>query len=321
MNFEFSEEAAEFGRLARRVLDEVGGDQLVALAELEPDRREDLVAPVLGELGAWQLDPRGDAGELQAAAALCRSVGYWAVPYPVAERLARPKDLDADGLVVVADSVPAAAVAGLDLRWAAVTLDGDRSSAVGRPSAAPPRESAFITALDLERVDHAGAEDVPLGLVLPCWTLLGMLDRAIDLTRSYVLVREQFGQRLAKFQGVQFQLTDAEVERSGVEMLAKYALWSVQERKADALDDALALRLAAVEAAETIFRVAHQLHGTIGFCDEVPLSWLSRYSEPVRRLPLGRSATLDEMTRRLGSRGLTGPFSGPLGASSLAGAP
>jgi 3-oxo-4-pregnene-20-carboxyl-CoA dehydrogenase alpha subunit len=320
MNIELSEEATEFGALARRALEEAGGDQLVALAELEPDRREGLVAPVLAGLGAWQLDPRGDAGELEAAAALCRSSGYWAVPYPVAERLARPSGLDVDAMVVVGPA-PAAAVAGLDLRWAAVTLNGHRSLAVGRRAAAPARESAFVTALELEPVDYDGAADVPLALVLPCWTLLGMLDRAIDLAREHVLVREQFGQRLAAFQGVQFQLTDAEVERAGVEMLAKYALWSVQEGNAEALDDALALRLAAVEAAEIVFRVAHQLHGAIGFCDEAPLSWLSRYSEPLRRLPLGRSATLDEMTRRLGRRGLTGTFSDPLGTSSLAGAP
>jgi 3-oxo-4-pregnene-20-carboxyl-CoA dehydrogenase alpha subunit len=319
MNIELSEEAAEFGRLARRALGEAGGDQLAAQAELEPDRRQDLVAPVLRELGAWQLEPRGSADDLEAAAALCRSAGYWAVPYPVAERLARPKDLSADGLVVVAGPVPAAAVAWLDLRWAAVTLDGHRSYAAGRPTA-PPRESAFVTPLDLEPVDDTGAPDVPLGLILPCWTLLGMLDRAIELARAHVQVREQFGQRLAAFQGVQFQLADAEVERGGVEVLAKYALWGVEQGAAEALDDALALRLAAVEAAESVFRVAHQLHGAAGFCDEMPVSWLSRYSQPLRRLPLGRSATLDEMTRRLGRRGLVGPFSGPLGESSLAGA-
>ena len=88
---------------------------------------------------------------------------------------------------------------------------------------------------------------------------------------------------------MQFQLTDAEVERSGVEMLAKYALWSIQSGRPDAIDDALALRMAAIEAAETVFRVAHQLHGAIGFCDETTLSWLSRYSQPLRRLPFGLS--------------------------------
>ncbi len=121
-----------------------------------------------------------------------------------------------------------------------------------------------------------------------------------------MLLREQFGAPLATLQGVQFQLTDAEVERTGVEVLAKYALWSIQAGNAEALDDALALRLAAVEAAETVFRVAHQLHGASGFCDETTLSWLSRYSLPLRRLPWGPSGTLDALTRRIGRRGLTG---------------
>jgi 3-oxo-4-pregnene-20-carboxyl-CoA dehydrogenase alpha subunit len=141
------------------------------------------------------------------------------------------------------------------------------------------------------------------------WTLLGMLDRAIELTIAHVRLRKQFGQPLASFQGVQFQLTDAEVERSGLEMLAKYALWSVGAVGDDALDDALALRLAAIEAAEVVFRVCHQLHGAVGFCDETTLSWLSRYSQPLRRLPLGLSATRDYLTRRLGGRALTGLFS------------
>jgi 3-oxo-4-pregnene-20-carboxyl-CoA dehydrogenase alpha subunit len=193
-----------------------------------------------------------------------------------------------------------------------VTLDGRRSAATVRPPDGPPRDTAFVAELDLEQVDEHGAKDAVLGLVLPSWTLLGMLDRAVDLARSHVLVREQFGRPLAAFQAVQFQLTEAEVERSGVDVLAKYALWSIQAGNEEALDDALALRLAALEAAELVFRVAHQLHGALGFCDEAPLSWLSRYSQPLRRLPLGMSATRQELTARLGRRGLTGLFTGAL---------
>lgn len=309
MNIELSEEAAEYGRQARRALQAAGGDRLVQQAEQEPGRRESLVAPVLGELGAWDLDPRGGGAELEAAAALCRSAGYWALPYPVAERLSRP-GRDVDGLLVVADTVPAAAVAHLDLRWAAVTLDGRRGLAAARPADGPPRDNAFVTRLDLQVADRDGARDVALGLVLPCWTLLGMLDRAMELTRDHVLTREQFGQRLAAFQGVQFQLTEAEVERAGAEILARYALWSLWAEPDDAIDDALALRLAAIEAAEVVFRVAHQLHGAIGFCDETPLSWLSRYSQPLRRLPIGLSGTRTALTDRIGRRGLAGLFSG-----------
>ena len=303
MELDFSDEAKEYGREALRAFEVAGGDALVQQAEAKPDTRESLVGPVLTGLGAWELDVRSDPDSLEAAAVLCRSAGYWALPYPVAERLARPVDLDVDGLSVVDAVAPEASLAGLDNRWAAVTLDGGRATVTGHTACGP----AFVAALRLSALDTAAATDVALGLALPCWTLLGMLDRAIELTVDHVRLRKQFGQPLSTFQGVQFQLTDAEVERSGLEMLAKHALWT--SATPGALDDALALRLAAIEAAEVVFRVCHQLHGAVGFCDETTLSWLSRYSQPLRRLPLGLSATRDELTRRLGRRGLTGLFS------------
>src|SRR3984957_17440303 len=303
MILDLGDEAKEFGRQALRAFEAAGGDDLLQRAEAKPDAREGLVTPVLSGLGAWELDVRTDPDSLEAAAALCRSAGYWALPYPVAERLARPADLDVDGLIVVAGATREAPLGGLDNRWAAVTLDGNRSSVVRLSTTGP----AFTAALELSAVDADGAADVALALVLPCWTLLGMLDRAIELTVNHVRLRKQFGQPLSTFQGVQFQLTDAEVERSGLDILAKHALWS--SGTSEGLHDALALRLAAVEAAEVVFRVCHQLHGAVGFCDETTLSWLSRYSQPLRRLPLGLSATRYELARRLGGRALTGLFS------------
>lgn len=310
MNIDLSREAADYGREASRAFEAAGGDRLIQDAEAHPSRRGEIVASVLAGLGAWELDPRRDRDDLEAAGALCRSAGYWALPYPLAERLARPLDADADGLVVVTESRPRGAVAELEVRWAAVTVEGKLFQARALSDGASPRTSAFVTPLALTSVGAAGSADAALALTLSCWTLLGMLDRALDLTRSHVLMRTQFGQPLAKFQGVQFQLTDAEVERSGVDVLAKYALWSVQCGGEDALGDALAARVAALDAAETVFRVAHQLHGAVGFCDESPLSWLSRYSLPLRRLPWASSGTRDRLTRHLGTRGLPGPFDG-----------
>lgn len=308
MILELGDGAQEYGRQALRAFEAAGGDELVMRADADPAAREKLVGPILHELSAFDLKPRDDAEELEAAAALCRSAGYWALPYPVAECLAVPADLDVEGLIVIADHAPAGAVAGLDKRWAAVTLDGVRSSVVGQ-AAAGPGLVAQLELAELDRLTGADAvEAVGLGLMLGCWTLLGMLDRALDLTLAHVALREQFGQPLAKFQGVQFQLTDAEVERSGADMLAKYALWSIATGRPEAVDDALALRLAAVEAAEVVFRVCHQLHGAVGFCDETALSWLSRYSQPLRRLPWGLSATRELLARRAGRAGLTGLF-------------
>jgi 3-oxo-4-pregnene-20-carboxyl-CoA dehydrogenase alpha subunit len=304
MILDLGDDAKEYGRQALRAFEAAGGDRLVQQAEAKPAERESLAGPALAELGAWDLDVRTDADELEAAAALCRSAGYWALPYPVAERLSRPADLDVDGLIVVADPRPSGVVVGLESRWATVSLGGTRSRVLGQGATGP----AFVAELELAAIDENGGGDIALGLMLPCWTLLGMLDRAMELTIAHVSLRKQFGQPLSAFQGVQFQLTDAEVERSGVEILAKYTLWSIATGRPEALNDALALRMSAIEAAEVVFRVCHQLHGAVGFCDETTLSWLSRYSQPLRRLPLGLSATREVLTQRVGGTGLTGLF-------------
>ncbi len=209
MNIDLSPEAREYGEQARRAFEAAGGDTLLQRAEAEPMQRASLVAPVLAGLGAWDLEPRADTDSAEAAAALCRSAGYWGLPYPLAERLARPADIDADGLIVVAGPAPAATIFGVEQNWATVTLDGRRARVTGTSA---PR-SAFVTSVTLAEIDDAGARDIALALLLPCWTLLGMLDRALDLTVAHVTLRQQFGQPLSRFQGVQFQLTDAEVER------------------------------------------------------------------------------------------------------------
>src|SRR5262245_38043466 len=195
MILDLGDDAKEYGREALRAFEVAGGDQLVQQAEVKPELRESLAGPILGKLGAWELEPRTDPDGLEAAAALCRSAGYWALPYPVAERLAKPADLAVDGLIVVADNRPSGAVTGLEITWATVSLGGTRSRVVGDVAAGP----AFVAELELSTIDDNGAADVALGLMLPCWTLLGMLDRAMELTISHVSLRRQFGQPLSSF--------------------------------------------------------------------------------------------------------------------------
>lgn len=309
MKLDLNDEALTFGEVVRVALGSAGGDRLLEDAEAEPGSGEKLIDAVAGELGLWDLDVRGDADQLEAAAAACRAAGWWAAPGSVAERLARPIDIDADALTVVAAPRATAAIHASGLSWIGVDLDGNRSRLTARPLTTTVRKSSFVVDVDREPIDANGADDAVLGLLLPCWSLLGMLDRAVATTAQYVQERHQFGKPLAAFQSVQFQLTDAEVERTGLEEIAKYALWSFATRRDDALVDALALRLAAIKAGDLVIRTCHQLHGAIGFCDETTLSWISRYSRPVRSLPLSLTATRDELVARSGRRGLTGLFS------------
>jgi hypothetical protein len=299
MQIDLTDEALEYEATVRKALEAAGGDELAPRAAGDPEGRAALVEPVLDDLGVWDLDPTGSVDELEAAAAVCRAAGWWGVAYPVAERLA--------GRIVVDDRKPQAVVGGIDRTWDAVTLDGRAFTATARPLTGLVRKHAYVADLDLTPVD-ATVEPV-LALVLPTFTLLGMTERAMAMTRQYVNEREQFGKPIGRFQGVQFQLTDAEVERAGFEALAKYALWSHEAQQPEALQDALALRVAAIEAADLVFRISHQLFGAIGFCDETPISWVSRASVPLRRLPFGLADARAQLVASLGNRGLTGIFS------------
>jgi hypothetical protein len=299
MQIDLTDEALEYEATVRKALEAAGGDELAPRAAADPEGRAALVEPVLDDLGVWDLDPTGSVDELEAAAAVCRAAGWWGVAYPVAERLA--------GRIVVDDRKPQAVVGGIDRTWDAVTLDGRAFTATARPLTGLVRKHAYVADLDLTPVD--ATVDPVLALVLPTFTLLGMTERAMAMTRQYVNEREQFGKPIGRFQGVQFQLTDAEVERAGFEALAKYALWSHEAQQPEALQDALALRVAAIEAADLVFRISHQLFGAIGFCDETPISWVSRASVPSRRLPFGLADARAQLVASLGNRGLTGIFS------------
>ena len=186
--------------------------------------------------------------------------------------------------------------------------DLDVSSADELEAAAALCHAAGWCATPYPVAERLAPGDGATAIVLTCWTLLGVLDRAVDLACEHVTQRRQFGRPLAELQGVQFMLTEAEVERAGVDELARYALWSIQTAQPGALADALALRVAAIDAARVVFRVAHQVHGASGFCDDTEISWLSRRSEPLRREPLGSAATLAALTDLVEQDGFAGLF-------------
>lgn len=310
MKTAYAEDAVIFGAVVADALADSGGFDHVRRAERDPTYRDN-VAELLATLGLWDIDPTSDEVQLEAAALACRAAGRFALPYPVAERLAAAHLSDCGALAVVSGVGKARVSHGdLDLRWRVTTLDGRVANVTRVKPATGGKLGCFVHPVELnswDRCDHL----LPLVLTLQNWTLLGMFEEALTQTRDYVCDREQFGRPLISFQSVSFALTEIKVATQSLEELSKYTLWSVARKKSDAVIDALALRAAAYEAADTTFRVAHQLHGATGFCDETPVSWLSRYSQSLKRIPLGRSQTehaLAEGIRNLG-------FFSPMGSS------
>lgn len=308
--FDLNDDARMFGETARRAFFDVATSDSSEHAGAHRTAKQE---HVLAEIGANDLRPRSDPNDLEAAAALCHAAGYASVNLLVAETLTRPRsecESQIAGMVVVDPTNPRASLVDEPGSWLAVDLNAQRYHVVTVQQRPGGLIDPTIGVLELAPIDGGVDMDVALGITLSSWTLSGLLDRAMDLTCHHVIERRQFGEPLAAFQGVQFALTDAEVARAGVAQLARYALWSIQSGQTDMVNDALALRIAALDAAVVVMRTCHQLHGAIGFCDETILSTVSRSVQVHCRVPWPRTTTGELLTARIAQTGLVGPFDG-----------
>lgn len=319
MNGELADEARQLGKAVRESIAGAGGIDVLRRAVDDPAVRA-AAATVLEPLGLWELAPTKDALELEASAAACHAAGWFAFPYPVAERLGRDDPAQATLLVGTGDRAVGMHL-DLDLQWSALDQHGRLLRLeTGKRSLLGTELAPFGVELSAEPVGGAARPRAAAVLTtLQVWWLLGLLEHAHADTLRYTQEREQFGRLLARFQAVGFRLADMTLAVRSLEELAKYTLWSIASDPdgESALVDAVALRLAALDAADVVLRGAHQLHGAMGFTDEVDTSWLSRASQAVRRLPAGREETNAALTALIGTAGfpqLGRPAAAPLDA-------
>jgi alkylation response protein AidB-like acyl-CoA dehydrogenase len=114
-----------------------------------------------------------------------------------------------------------------------------------------------------------------VGTVLSAAMLLGVSDAALESSRRYALVREQFGVPIGSFQAVQHMLADMYV-RTALARGATYAAAAVTDDPeiGDPLGAGAAAKLLAGEAAVENARAAVQVHGGIGFTWEMLPNYL-----------------------------------------------
>lgn len=311
-------EIGDFDAVIRGAVLDAGGFELVMRAETDRAVRVREVEPLLGALGILEIDPAEGEEQLQAAAVAARAAGLYALPYPVAERLAG----NAVAGTGVAGSAPVALVVAdagrtgrvrvnhgdLPFDWRAVDAATGLAVAVRSAGGTGGRLGPFVCDAAPGEPVAAPSTALPLALLLPSFTLLGMLESALDLTRDHVNDRVQFGTPIVNFQAVQHQLADAFIAVELFEQQVHYALWSLARRRAGVLVDVVGARLAGLRSASTVLRVGHQLHGATGFADESAISWLSRHSQPLRRLPLDPARTESWFTELVLRHGFDGLF-------------
>ena len=129
-------------------------------------------------------------------------------------------------------------------------------------------------------------------------TSLGRADRALGHSVQYAAEREQFGQKIGKFQGVSFKLADMAMELKAAELLTWEAAWRFDEGSVTEADMSMA-KLKATEVLAMIADEAIQIHGGMGLMDDLPLERIWRDAR-VERIWEGTS----EIQRHIISRQL-----------------
>ena len=118
-------------------------------------------------------------------------------------------------------------------------------------------------------------------------TSLGRADRALGHSVQYAAEREQFGQKIGKFQGVSFKLADMAMELKAAELLTWDAAWRFDQGTVTEADMSMA-KLKATEVLAMIADEAIQIHGGMGLMEDLPLERIWR-DAPVERIWEGTS--------------------------------
>ncbi len=100
---------------------------------------------------------------------------------------------------------------------------------------------------------------------------VGLAQGAYDLAFRYAQEREQFGQPIAKFQAIQFQLADMATEIEAGRGMVYRAAWLKDQGRPFAREAAMA-KLYTGELSHRVVNAALQIHGGFGYMEEAAIS-------------------------------------------------
>ena len=137
------------------------------------------------------------------------------------------------------------------------------------------------------RVDGAGGEPLPgdvaaaadRALVAVAAELVGVCERALEMTVAYVKDRKQFGTPVGAYQAVSHRCAQMLLDTEGARAAVSFAAWAA-DADPERLPEAAAMaKAAASDAGREVTAAAIQLHGGIGFTWEADVHWLFKRAQ------------------------------------------
>ena len=162
-----------------------------------------------------------------------------------------------------------------------VLLDGDEAALVTEPVAEPfdavDPTRRFATVQGTSEPLGAGAADRVYAAIAA--EIVGVSQRALDMTVEYVKDRKQFGVAVGAFQAVAHRSAQMLLDTESARSTAYYAAWAA-DADPERLPEAAALAAAAAaDGGREVTAGAIQSHGGIGFTWEADVHWLYKRAQ------------------------------------------
>jgi len=144
----------------------------------------------------------------------------------------------------------------------------------------PTRSTARVASSAGESVGDGGAcPGLGRALVSVSSELVGVCDRALEMTVDYVKDRKQFGVPVASYQAVSHRCAQMLLETEKARSTAAFAAWSADAEPESLAEAAAMAKASASSAGREVTASAIQMHGGIGFTWEADVHWLYKRAQ------------------------------------------
>jgi alkylation response protein AidB-like acyl-CoA dehydrogenase len=184
-----------------------------------------------------------------------------------------------------------------------VLLDGDDARVLASPETElavtidPTRRYARLASdagQDGETLGDGAAARVRIAVAAE---VVGVCQRALDMTLAYVKDRKQFGVPVGSFQAVAHRCAQMLLHTESARSTAYFAAWAADADPSRLVEGAALASAAAATAGREVAGSAIQAHGGIGFTWEADVHWLYKRAELDRALLGGAGRHLAALAR------------------------
>jgi len=145
----------------------------------------------------------------------------------------------------------------------------------------PTRSAARVSARDGAGETLAGdvAGGVDRALIAVASELVGVSERALEMTVEYVKERKQFGVPVGSYQAVSHRCAQMLLDTEQARSLTAFAAWTADAEPSRLPEAAAMAKAAASDAGREVTAGAIQAHGGIGFTWEANVHWLYKRAQ------------------------------------------